>query len=210
MQKQLPSLADLHKNPAEAFLNDELNTLLFQPPSDHWLKNYPAEMKIKGDKKYLPIDKVEFMLKRTFGRVKTEITSVLEIQGECVVTVRIHYKDPVTGEWDYQDGVGAHPIRPNAGGVKTAAPIAKVAAKKDAAEELGPVFGSNLGRKDTLMFVGVHLEKDGRVDRAKENNLTPHQQMQKDIYDEAHKIEVPNPYGEPQQQQPITFKATDL
>lgn len=41
MSTQLPSLADLHKDPQEAFKNDQLKTLLNQPPSESWLKVHP-------------------------------------------------------------------------------------------------------------------------------------------------------------------------
>lgn len=152
--RQLPSIADLHKDIQEAFKNDQLNLLLNQPPSEAWLKAYPAEMKIKGDKKYLPIDKVDFLLKYIFGRTKIEVLDAKQINDSMHITVRIWYKDPITGEWDFQDGVGAHPIYPNAGGVKTSTAIAKQTAKKDAADELGAVFGRDLGRKDTVMFAG--------------------------------------------------------
>lgn len=152
--RPLPSIADLHKDVQEAFKNDQLNLLLNQPPSDGWLKAYPPEMKIKGNGKYLPIDKVDFLLKYIFGRTKIEVAEAKQIGDSMHIVVRIHYKDPITGEWDFQDGVGAHPIYPNAGGVKTSTAIAKQAAKKDAADELGAVFGRDLGRKDVIMFTG--------------------------------------------------------
>jgi len=159
MKKKLPTLAELHQNPQEAFKNDELNLLLNQPPSEHWLKKYPAAMKIPGDGKYLPIDKVDFLLKYIFGRVRIEVKEAKEIKGEMHIIARIHYKDPITGEWDFQDGVGAHPIYEKAGGVKTSTAIAKQQAKKDAADEIGAVFGRDLGRKDTIQFAGAYGEQ---------------------------------------------------
>jgi hypothetical protein len=164
--RPLPTLAELHNDVHSAFKNDQLNSLLNQPPHASWVKKFPAVMKIEGE--YMPIDKVDFMLKRIFGRTKIEVRSVQQVLNSMVVTLRIHYKDPITGEWDFQDGVGATPLQVDSGqpasninalkrtAVQIATPIAKSAAKKDAAEELGALFGRDLNRKDTIMFAGAY------------------------------------------------------
>lgn len=158
---QLPTLADLHKDHSVAFKQDALNELLANPPSKAWVKKHPMT---KND--YLPIDKVEFLLKRIFGEVKTEILSYAAIFQSVAVHVRLHYKNPVTGEWSFQDGVGAAPIQTDAGksaadlgaiksvAVQIALPSAESYAIKDAAEKLGALFGANLSRKDTIQFQG--------------------------------------------------------
>lgn len=166
----LPTLADLHHDVNAAFKNDQLNLLLNQPPHVGWLKKFPTEMGIVGGGEYLPIDKVDFMLKRIFGKTRIEVRQVQQLFQSIQVTVRIHYIDPTTGEWEWQDGVGAAPVQTDKGAsaadlgaiknraVQIAVPIAKSAAKKDAAEELGALFGRDLNRKDTILFSGAYSD----------------------------------------------------
>jgi hypothetical protein len=85
--------------------------------------------------------------------------------------VRLHVQDPITGEWDWQDGVGAAPIQTRKGAgndasqvlhdaIVKAAPAAKSYAIKDAAECLGRIFGKDLNRKDFIAYTGL----DGKLD----------------------------------------------
>src|SRR5699024_12053776 len=88
------------------------------------------------------------------------------------VTVRIHYNHPVTGEKMFQDGAGAAPIKVDKGhsasemqhikssAVMTGLPAAKSFAKKNAAEEIGDIFGANINLKDTLAFKGSYASTD--------------------------------------------------
>lgn len=158
---QLPTLADLHQDHTLAFKHDQLNSLLDNPPHKSWVKKHPMTKN-----EYLPIDKVEWLLKRIFGEVKTEVISYSAIFQSVAVHVRLHYKNPVTGEWSFQDGVGAAPIQvdkdksaADLGAIKSVAvqialPSAESYAVKDAAEKLGSLFGANLSRKDTIAFQG--------------------------------------------------------
>jgi hypothetical protein len=69
-------------------------------------------------------------------------------------------------------GVGAAPVQTDKGSsaidlasiksraVQIAVPIAKSLAKKDAAEELGALFGRDLNRKDTVMFAGAYSPQE--------------------------------------------------
>jgi hypothetical protein len=80
------------------------------------------------------------------------------------VTVRLHLQHPVTGEMFYMDGVGAAELQTktgasasdlaaiNKGAVMMALPMAKSYAIKDAAENLGKLFGRDLNRKDVLAY----------------------------------------------------------
>jgi hypothetical protein len=165
-QTNLPTLAELHYDIDKAFKNDQLNLLLHQPPHKSWLKEFPAVMGIKGE--YMPIDKVQFTLTRIFQEWYAQVVSYTALFQSVAVHVRLHYKNPLTGEWAYKDGVGACPIQTDKGtsaadlgsiktrAVQIALPIAKSAAIKDAAEELGPLFGRDLNRKDTVMFAGAY------------------------------------------------------
>jgi len=68
---QLPTLAELHYDPVVAFKNDQLSFLLHQPPHNDWVKQHPT-IKVKDDGnawvklKYIPIDKIEYLLTRIF------------------------------------------------------------------------------------------------------------------------------------------------
>jgi hypothetical protein len=83
------------------------------------------------------------------------------------VTVRVHYFDPITGTWEFHDGVGAAEIQTqaktgslkmdmsniNRGAITMALPIAKTFAVKDACDHFGKLFGADLNRKDTITYV---------------------------------------------------------
>lgn len=160
--KNLPSLVELHAAPDEAFKNDQFNLLLNQPPHASWLKKHP----IAGTQ-YLPIDKVEFLLRRIFQQFRIEVIGYSQLFQSVACHIRLHYLNPVTGAWSYHDGVGAAPVQTDKGAnasdlgaiknnaVQLALPIAKSQAIKDAADHLGSLFGGNLNRKDTVEFQGA-------------------------------------------------------
>ena len=159
-QNTLPTLADLTGDIALAYKNDELNLLLNQEPPKQWVKEHPY---IKGHK-YLPIDKVELLLKKIFKQYRIEITGQGTAFNGVWVTVRLHYKSPIDGEWNYHDGIGAVQLQTkqgaspadlaniNNGALAMAFPIAKTVAIKDAADMFGSIFGANLNRKDVMAF----------------------------------------------------------
>jgi hypothetical protein len=118
---QLPTLADLHHDVQAAFKNDQLNLLLNQPPHKSWMKKHPMT---KGD--YLPIDKVEFMLTRIFQQWRVEVISYAQLFQSVSVHIRLHYLNPVTGVWQYHDGLGACPVQTDAG--KNASDLAAIKA----------------------------------------------------------------------------------
>jgi hypothetical protein len=141
---------------------DELRTLLNNNPPDAWVKEHPY---IKGHK-YIPIDKVEFLLDKIFKRYRIEVIKTGMLMNAVEVTIRLHYFNVVTNEWDYHDGVGAVELQTekgtgalkmdmsnvNRGAVSIALPVAKSYAIKDAADHIGRVFGRDLNRKDIIKF----------------------------------------------------------
>lgn len=187
MAKPLPKLSELHHDPEVAFKHDELNLLLNQSPHDKWIKKHPIITVLNDEGKntklqYLPVEKVEFLLTRIFQEWRREVKAVQLILNSVVATVRIHYKNPVTGEWSYHDGVGACPIQTDSqaaagdfsklktAGVQMAAPAAVSYALKDAAECLGKLFGKDLNRRDTSAFSGAYSKPK---DEDKEDEGTP-------------------------------------
>lgn len=163
--RNLPKLADLHKSPQEAYKDDLFLALVNQKPHQTWVKKHPM-----AKTEYLPIDKVEFMLTSIFQNWRVEVLTVQSLFQSVQVTIRLHLKSPVTGEWTYFDGVGACPIQTDSGksaadlsaiknnAVQLAVPAAKSYAIKDAAEHIGTLFGRDLNRKDTLEFTGAYSQ----------------------------------------------------
>lgn len=168
--RPLPKLKDLHRSPEEAFKNDELKLLLNQPPHADWIK----KNKYAKNAEYLPIDKTEFLLDYIFQEWRVEILKVEAIFNAVLALVRLHYKNPVTGEWSYHDGGAAKTLQTmsesgplkldlsnvNQAACEMAVPIAISTAIKDAADHLGKLFGRDLNRKDTIPFYGAHNQEE--------------------------------------------------
>ena len=168
-KKNLPSLQDLYTGDLVELKNqNDLNILLNHEPPKKWLKPHPtAKKKVDGKAvpiDYLPIERVEYLLTSIFIRWSVEIRETQMIANSIVMTVRVHYLNPVSGKFEFQDGVGAAPIQTKSGaaatdfsqvlndGVMKAAPAAKSYAIKDAAEQLGKMFGKDLNRADSIMY----------------------------------------------------------
>src|SRR5690606_25383652 len=115
-KSDLPKLKDLVNDIVNYEKLDELNFLLNQPVPEKWIKNHPYikkevinedGRKIKVPYPYLPIDKVEYLLRKIFKRYRIEITNQGQSFNGVFVSVRVHYLNPVYNEWDFHDGIGA-------------------------------------------------------------------------------------------------------
>jgi len=176
-ERNLPSINDIVNDLEVYGKMDSLNVLLNQEPPKQWISEHPfikkevvlpSGQKQKVPYQYLPIDKVEYLLRKIFKAYKIEITSNQVSFNGVVVTVRVHYKDIVTGEWMYHDGIGASQLQTargtspadlnniNNGAVSMAYPHAKTLAIKDACDMFGKLFGADINRRDT---VGVQQDK---------------------------------------------------
>ena len=157
----LPTIQDLHEdNALVSYKNDQLNLLLNREPKKEWVKEHPF---VKGHK-YIPIDKVEFMLRKIFKKYQIEITGQGTSFNGVWVTVRVHYYHPTEDAMMYHDGIGAVQLQTakgtspadlaniNNGALSMAYPIAKTLAIKDACDHFGKLFGCDLNRKDTMAF----------------------------------------------------------
>jgi hypothetical protein len=81
------------------------------------------------------------------------------------VTIRLHYLNPVNGEWEFQDGVGADEMQVKSGtspadlaninksALAMSIPKAKTEAIKDASHHIGRIFGRDLNRDDVKEYV---------------------------------------------------------
>lgn len=183
-QIKVPSLIDLSDDPEMAFKNDQLNLLLNQPPPVKWLRNHPTATKkddITGQYVpcvYIPIEKVEFLLTKIFQTWEVEVLREGVMFQSVYVTVRLKVRNPLTGAWITHDGVGAVAVQTDKGkpasalefvksnAIMIGLPAAKSYATKDAAENLGKLFGKDLNRKDTLPFAGAYSDHDKIKDAA--------------------------------------------
>lgn len=190
---QLPTFAELAEDTELSLKQNMLTVLLNQPPHEKWLKNHPtAKAKdVNGDNvpaKYLPIDKVEYLLTKIFPKWWVEVLDTKIIANSCCVTVRLFVVDPLTGETRYNDGVGAKSIQTDSGkgamdwnyakdaGVMMALPSAKTYAMKDAAECFGKIFGRDLNRQqivsyDSLLKTSVNKDDLVELFNLKKDNL---------------------------------------
>lgn len=168
----VPKINDLYSDISIIKKQDELTVLLNQEPKKEWVKDHPfvkQEVVIQGVKqkvpyKYLPIERVEYLLKNIFKRYRIEITNQGQSFNGVWVTVRVNYINPLNGEWDFHDGIGACQLQTakgtspadlaniNNGALQMAFPIAKTIAIKDACDHLGRLFGSDLNRKDNISY----------------------------------------------------------
>jgi hypothetical protein len=156
----LPKINELYSDMVVAQKNDAFVTLMNQSPKKEWVKEHPY---IKNYK-YLPIERIEFLLKTIFKRYRIEITGQGQSFNGVWVTVRVHYLHPITGEWDFHDGIGASQLQTakgtspadlgniNNGALSMAYPMAKTIAIKDACDHFGNLFGADLNRKDVINY----------------------------------------------------------
>jgi len=179
LARKIPTIAELVKlagNVSQSHEKDSLNELLNQPPHASWVKSHPMA-KAKNDQgetipaKYLPIDKVEFLLTYIFQNWRIEVLREQVMFNSISITVRLHVQNPITLEWTYNDGVGAMNVQTDAGksaadlgaikaaAVQMALPSAKSYAIKDAAEHFGAIFGRDLNRRDIIQFSGAHTKE---------------------------------------------------
>ena len=159
-KKNLPKLNDLYSGSLDIKKENDLNILLNHEPKKEWIKAHPM---VTGAR-YIPIEIIEYLLTSIFIQWNVEVKNIQVIANSVVVTIRLHYRNPMDGEMRFQDGVGASPMQTakdagatdfsqiKSGAVMMAAPAAESYAIKDAAEKLGKLFGKDLNRKDALGY----------------------------------------------------------
>lgn len=164
-EKKPSVIAELFKGNMEVAVPlEQLNVVLSTPPPNNWVKTHPYI----NNHKYLPIDKVEYLLLKCFKRYRIEVIKTGMLMNAIEVTVRVHYYNPATNQMEFHDGVGACELQTvkgsgnlkadmsnvNRGAVSMALPIAKTIAIKDACDHFGSLFGANLNRKDVIQYSG--------------------------------------------------------
>lgn len=157
---KLPTILELFEDNQDVGKIEGLNAILNVAPPEKWIKTHPFIQ----DYRYIPIDKVEHLLRKIFKSYQIEITGQGTAFNGVWVTVRVHYLNPATGEMSFHDGIGACQLQTkkgtspsdliniNNGAISMAFPIAKTVAIKDACDHFGNIFGCNLNRKDVVNF----------------------------------------------------------
>jgi hypothetical protein len=157
---KLPTLQELLIENEDSLKQNALTVLLNQDPPSKWLVQHP----MIRDYRYIPIEKIEYLLTKIYPRWWVEIRNTQIVANSVVVTVRLHVINPLTGETEWQDGIGAAPIQTDKGagatdwnavktdGVQKAAPAAESYAVKDAAEKFGKIFGRDVSRKGSMNY----------------------------------------------------------
>lgn len=155
---KLPTMEELQLDPDEALKQDKLNLLLNQPVPAKWVKDHPFASGVK----YLPIDKVEYLLTKIFKKWSVEVINYGQVFNSVAVHIRLKIENPLDGTFIIQDGLGAVGVQVDKGAspadlskikqdaIMKALPAAESYAIKDAAEKLGRLFGKDLNRKDPV------------------------------------------------------------
>lgn len=124
----------------------DLKWILEKEPPVEWLKEDMTTIGSDGKTvKYLPIERVDYLLRTIYDDNWAEIMEVIAGQFNVIVTVRQFVKNPETQRVQHNDGIGSYPFK---GNPKTAAAIAFSLARKQACKGFGKIFGRDLYRED--------------------------------------------------------------
>lgn len=186
---QLPTFSSLQQANEEQ--GDKFLALVNKPCPQDWLKSHP-QIKVKNSQgqyvalKYLPIDKVEFLLTRVFGAFyQVEVLRESVMFNSVAVTARIHYCIPGTSTWLYKDGCGAAPVQTDKGesaanlaaikpdGVQKAFPSALSYAVSNAAARIGKVFGADINKDDAFEYAGTYSQAQAPAEQAQPQFYAP-------------------------------------
>lgn len=187
-ERQLPTIESLYQNRDLAIQQNKLAVLLNQPPNETWISEHPF-VSVKdsegrnGKLKYLPIERIEWLMTNVFKTWHVEIRNTQLIGNSVVVTVRVHYTS-LMGDEKWTDGIGATPLQTDKGSgatdfnklkasaVQMAAPSAETYAIKDACEKLGKLFGKDLNRQRDIAYDSLlkQEERFNSLERVMEPN----------------------------------------
>lgn len=149
---------------------DKYLAIVNSNPPKSFMQAHPTAKNVK----YIPIDKIEWLLTRLFQKWHVEILREGTMFNSVFVVVRLHYYNPVTKEWEQQEGVGAVGMQTSKGAkaadmseilsdaVMKGLPAAESYAVKDAAEKIGRLFGKDMNRKDTYGFTPAYDTEENR------------------------------------------------
>lgn len=162
--RKIPTIEELKNELVEL---SELQKLLESDPLPEWLKVHPNAIRSDGSQVlYLPIEKVDYLLRSIFNGHWWEILNTSIHQNSIQVTGRLLYVNPENGKVMHQDGVGG---AMTAQGIEVAIAIAESNAKKNAAKKIGKIFGRDLSRD----FNEPKKEEQKGIEIPKKTNKNP-------------------------------------
>lgn len=169
-----PTLADLVADKEMAFAQDDFNLILNTPVPQTWIKEHPyVNIKVNGKQvplPYISVKRVKYLLKRIYGKYEWEVKECKQVLNAMVVIGKLTVTNPVTGEKESQDGVGAAAIQMDKGAtqgdltaikanaIQIGAPAAESYALKNAAEKFGDIFGGNIYDMENTAYSAVFGE----------------------------------------------------
>jgi len=193
--KKLPTLSELYNDTALVNKQNQLNIILNAEPKKEWVRKHPFVKNLN----YLPIERVEYLLTMIFTKWRVEVKEIKLIANSIVTTVRVWVQDPITGDWDYQDGIGAMPIqvqkgsgatefdKMNSSAVQIGAPASESFAIKDACEKFGRIFGKDLNRTDNISYDRLY-QMIGMNELVNNPSLT--EEIRKEVSDTTNKTDL--------------------
>lgn len=164
-KNKLPTIAELYQaGDTMPLIRKEsvFQVLVNQEPKAEWIKVHPFTKQ-----RYIPIERIEWLLTNIFLRTRVEIKWSKQIANSVEVCVRLWYYNHIDKEWDWQEGLGASPLQVDKGAgaiewdkiktsaVQMSAPAAEAYAIKDAAQKIGKLFGKDLNRADQTNYEGL-------------------------------------------------------
>ena len=214
-ETKLIPISDLVPDVVEQWSLEQYNANLNRQPPKQWLMKHPLASGVF----YLPIDKVEYLLRKIFKDFKIEVLRESTMFNAVYVAVRVHYFHPILKEWRFHDGVGSWDVQTDKGesvadlakiksmAVAKALPAAESAAIKDACDKFGDLFGANINRKGTLQFEPEENLKNRAEQRIDEmiDNAKSVDDLQR-ILDSA---TIPDKYKDKFEQKMEDFNAQD-
>ena len=169
-----PTLIELIEDKEMAFAQDDFNLILNTPVPQTWIKEHPyVNIKVEGKNiplPYIPVKRVKYLLKRIYGKYEWSIKTAEQCLNAFVVVGTLTVRNPITGEMESQDGIGAAAIQMDKGAtqgdlsaikanaIQIGAPAAESYALKNAAEKFGDIFGGNIYDIDKTAYTPVFGE----------------------------------------------------
>jgi hypothetical protein len=170
------TLSEIEQNPELRKNQENLKLILNTNPSDKWVKKHPFAKNVN----YIPIERIEWLLDTLFIQWRVEVINYSQLFNSVSCHVRLHYLNPISGSWEFHDGLGAVGIQTDKGAsaadlgaikqdsVMKALPAAKSYAIKDATEHLGKIFGRDINRADQVVYKSTRKTPEEKLEEIQE------------------------------------------
>ena len=170
------TLSEIEQNPELRKNQENLKLILNTNPSEKWTKKHPFAKNVN----YIPIERIEWLLDTLFIQWRVEVINYSQLFNSVSCHVRLHYLNPISGSWEFHDGLGAVGIQTDKGAsaadlgaikqdsVMKALPAAKSYAIKDATEHLGKIFGRDINRADQVVYKSTRKTPEEKLEEIQE------------------------------------------